>query len=72
MFSTRKKKHQHKRPLSQLNETSNDFVIGDDTNASAIGNETLEPQTNGCPDIFGRVTIGDNSICQAHFIDNQY
>ena len=42
MVSTRKKKHQHKSQLSQLNETLKDFVIGKNTKASEIGNETLE------------------------------
>ena len=40
MVSPRKKKNQQKRQLSQLNETLNDFVIVNDANVSAMGNET--------------------------------
>ena len=50
--STRKKKNHQKRQLIQLNETLNDFIFGNNTNASAIGNETVEPQTIGCFDDF--------------------
>ena len=45
MVSTRKKKHQHKKQLSQLKKTLNDFIIGNNINADAIGYETLETQT---------------------------
>ena len=70
MLSTRKKKHQHETQLSQRNKTSNDFVVGNDTHASAIGNETLAPRTNSLPKSFERVTFDDNSICQDQFIEN--
>ena len=36
-----------------MNETLNDFVIGKKTNAGAIGNETFEPQTDGCSNLKG-------------------
>ena len=64
MFSTRKKNHQHKRQLSQLNETLNDFVIGNNTNSSAIGDETLEPQKNSCSNNFWRIVLVESSVCQ--------
>ena len=37
MIPGRKEKHQYKRQFSQLNEVLNDFVIGNNTNASTIG-----------------------------------
>ena len=47
MVSTREKKIQQKKQLSQLNGILNDFIIGNGTNLSAMQNETLEQQTNG-------------------------
>ena len=69
MVSTWKKKHQHKRQLSQLKEILNDFIIGNNNNASAIGNETLEPQTNGLSNNFGRIAVGENSASQHQDIE---
>ena len=46
MNSTRKKKNQEKRPLSQLNETLNDFVIGEITLMGVTENQNLEQQAN--------------------------
>ena len=54
---------------SQLNETLNDFVIGNNTNAIAIENETSEPQTNGLLNNFGNNIIGENSGCQDQIIE---
>ena len=45
MASTRNKRHQTKKFLSQLYEFVNDFIIDTDTNADAIGSETSEPHT---------------------------
>ena len=47
MLSTPKKKNQHKRQLSKLNETLNDFIIGNNTNFGVSENENLEQQANG-------------------------
>ena len=55
MVSTREKKNQQKKQLSQLNATLNDFVIGNGTNVSAMENETLEQQTNGHNNYFERI-----------------
>ena len=66
--STRKKKHQHKRQFSRLNETSNDFEIGKDSKTSALENETLVSQTNSCPKNIGRIIFGENSAC--HDLEN--
>ena len=52
MVSTRKKKNQQKRQLSQLAETLNDFVIGNSVNVNVWENEILEQQTNGQPSDF--------------------
>ena len=46
MVITRKKRNQQKK-LSHLNETLDDFIIGNATGKSAMENETLEEQTNG-------------------------
>ena len=64
MVSTRKKAEPtEKKQLSQLNETSNDFIFGNITNVSAIGNETLEPQTNVRCKNFQKFVSGENSAC---------
>ena len=67
--STRKKKHEHKKQLSQLNETLNNYIIGKITNASAIVNETLEPQTNNLSNSCERIAVGENSACQDGVVD---
>ena len=69
MVCTRKENYQHNRQLSQLSETLNEFVIGNRTTASANGCETLELQTNDLSKNFGRVTIGENSVCQDQIIE---
>ena len=38
MVSTRKKRNQQKKQLTQLDETSNDFVIGNSVNVSESEN----------------------------------
>ena len=43
----RKKMIQRKKELSQLNETSNDFVIGNGNCVSIMKNEASEQQSNG-------------------------
>ena len=52
--STRKKKNQQRRQLSQLNETLNDFIIANGSNVNVMENETLELQTNGPHNDFER------------------
>ena len=42
-----KKKCQNKIQLSQLDETLNDFVIGNGTTVNTMANEGLELQANG-------------------------
>ena len=48
MVSTRKKKKQQKKQLSQLTETLNDFIIGMNTNMGVTENENLKQQASGC------------------------
>ena len=72
MVSTRKKKYQHKRQLDQLNETLNDFVIDNNTNACAIANETLERQTNGFSINFWRIAVSENSARQHQVLEKKY
>ena len=68
MVSTRKKKMQQKKRLSQLNETLNDLVIGNDTNVSAMRNVTFEPRTNGPDNNFERIVDGEISASQKKVI----
>ena len=44
MVFTQKKKSQNKKQFSWLDETSNDFVIGNGTTGNTIGNEAIESQ----------------------------
>ena len=57
MIPKRKKKHQQRRQLSQVNKTLNYFVIRYDTNTGATSNETFEPHTNSRGNISGRITV---------------
>ena len=70
MEFTQKKKQQHKRQLSQLNDTLNGFVIGNNINVSAVEDENLEPQTNSRFQNFGRVTLREDSACQGLVFEN--
>ena len=63
-------KHQHQKQLCELDETLSVFVIGNSTNASAVGDETFEPQTISRFHHFGRVAVGENSACQNQVIEN--
>ena len=47
MVSTRERKLQNERQLSQFNETLNDVIIGNNNKAGVTGNETWEHQTSG-------------------------
>ena len=47
MVSKRKKKNQQKRQRSQLNETLNDFIIGDNANGVVSKIDNLEQQASG-------------------------
>ena len=69
VVSALKKKHRNKKQLSHLNETLNDFMLGIDTNADAIQNETLQPPTSNLFDNFGRFTVGENSASHDQVIE---
>ena len=58
-----------KKQLNQVNETLFDFIIGYNTNAFAIGNKTLELQTNGLAKNSGMSTVGENSASQKQVIE---
>ena len=58
-----------KKQFSQLNETLNDFLIGKNTNAERIENESLELQTIGPVDNSGRFTVGEHSASQAQVFE---
>ena len=47
MVSARKKKRQNKKHFDQLDETLNDYVIGNGITVSTLVSETLEPQAKG-------------------------
>ena len=70
MVVTRKEKTQRKRQLNQLNETFNDFVIGNKLNVSAKRNKILEPQANGCYINAERLIVAENSARQNQVIEN--
>ena len=68
MVSTRKKKNQQKRQLNHLDETLNDSAIGNSVNVNVSEKETLEQETNGQPNDFGRL---DDSERQNQVIENR-
>ena len=68
MVSKRRKKNQQKKQHSQLNETLNDFIIGNGTWVSAMQNKILGQQTNGPHNHFERL-VDSSSRNQA--IDNK-
>ena len=72
MVSTRKKKNQQKRQLSQLDQTLNDFVVGNSVNVNVSESENLEQQTNGQPNDFERVenSARPNQVIESN-IDDQ-
>ena len=71
MVAKRKNKRQYKRQLSLLKKNLNDFVIGDNSNTTAIGNQTLQPQTNVLSNNFGMMKkFDENSASQNHVIEN--
>ena len=43
--------------------------MGNNTNASAIKIETIQPQTNGLPKISGIFSASENSACQDRVIE---
>ena len=53
-----------------MNDSLNDFVIGNRTNGSAIRGEALEPQKNSCWNNFGRNIAVDNSECENQILEN--
>ena len=67
MVSSRKKKHQSQKQTIQLNEIFSDFVIGNNTNAEVIENETSEPQTNSV-----RFGIGEHSASQDQVFEKNF
>ena len=68
MVSTLKKKHK-KLILSQLNDSFNDFVIGNITIVDVAEKETEETQTGGLVNNFGRSTVGDNGTSHDQVIE---
>ena len=62
-----RKKQQKKKQLSQLNETSNDVIIGNRANVSVVETETLEQQTDGQHYGFERLV---DSASQNHAVEN--
>ena len=65
---TQKRNHQ-KKQLSQLDETSKDFVIDNSANVNDSEIEKLEQQTNGEPNGFEKV---DKSAHQNQVIENNF
>ena len=67
MVSTRKK-NQHKKQLSQLDETLNDFVNGNCVNMNILKSENLEQLTKGQSNSFD---IADKSVSQNQVRENK-
>ena len=67
MVSARKNKNQQKRHFSQLDETLNDFVIGNSVNVTVSENENLGQETNGQSNDTERV---DKSMYQSQVTKN--
>ena len=65
MISTRRNKYQLKRQLSLLNETLNDFVLGNSNTICAI-----ELQDNGLYRNAEKNLFGETSTCQNQVIEN--
>ena len=63
MVSTRKRRNQQKKQLSQLNETLNDFAIDSNTNVGVTENETLVSQTDSRYSNPERSVDGEISAC---------
>ena len=68
MVSTRKKKNQQKKQLSQLDETLHDIVIGNSVSLNVSESENLEQQTDGQCNDSERV---DNTLCQNQIKENR-
>ena len=61
MVPTYKKKHQNKKLLSESNETSNDFVIGNTINADVFENEAVETHTGGPVSEYEKSIVDESS-----------
>ena len=61
-------RNQQNRQLSQLDETLNDFVIGNSVNVNVSESENLEKQTDGQCNDSERI---DNSVCQNQVMENK-
>ena len=71
ILSTRKKKSQQKKQLSQLHDTLKDFINENSTNVSAKENETLQQQTKGQHNDFERFvdSASQNQLIETYIDD---
>ena len=69
MVSTRKRNIRTQVDLSQLNEHHNNFNIGNSTNVDTIENDSIESQTVGLADNFGRFAVGENNASHDQAIE---
>ena len=69
MISTRKKKHQNKNLLIQLNETLNDFIIGNSTNADVAENKYILFPTSDLAHNSGESTLRENGTSHSQVIE---
>ena len=67
--SSRKKEHHNKILLSQLDESSTDFIIGINSKADVTQNGTVGTQTEDRGIRFERSRVGDNSVCHKKIIE---
>ena len=55
MISTRKKKVQNEKQFGRLDDTWNDFIIGNGTTVNTVENEALESPSNGHHEDFAKI-----------------
>ena len=65
----RSKKKRNKILLSQLIEDLHDSIIGNNTNAITVENETVEPQTGSLVNNFGKSAVSENSTSHDQIIE---
>ena len=72
MVSTRKRNIRTQVDLSQLNEHRNNFNIVNSTNVDTIENDSIESQTVGLADNFGRFAVGENNASHDQAIEQTF
>ena len=72
MVSTGKKKHQNRRLVTQLNESLDDFILDNSTNADIAENETLCRQNINLVKEFGKSAVDRKGPKSCHEIETNF